>query len=90
MLKMEISTAVFFYMLFTAVLMLVMWSFFSFGTRLRTFASDEKYIWHCHICAHTYVDSRNEEISVCPRCASYNERAVTAKEPEGFQGRLER
>ncbi|MDP8299842.1 MAG: hypothetical protein P9L88_08090 [Candidatus Tantalella remota] len=71
---MDISTALFVYLLFTAVVVLIVWSFLNFGTRLKTFSSDEKYIWHCSICANTYIDSMHEDISKCPRCNSYNQR----------------
>ena len=74
MIKLDISMAIFFYLLFTAVFMLVVWSFFDFGTKLRTFSSDEKFIWHCSICTLTYVDSVHDEVSRCPRCGSYNQR----------------
>ncbi|MFQ5952431.1 MAG: hypothetical protein ACE5JK_03395 [Candidatus Omnitrophota bacterium] len=74
MIKVDISTALFLYLLFTAILILVVWSFFSFGTKLKTFSSDEKYVWHCSICVYTYIDSKNENISRCPRCKSYNQR----------------
>ena len=74
MIKMDISMALFLYLFFTAVFILIMWSFFDFGTKLKTFSSDEKYIWHCSICSFTYIDSRHEDISKCPRCGSYNQR----------------
>lgn len=74
MIRMEISTALFFYLLGTAVLMLLAWSFFDFGTKLKTYSSDEKFIWHCSICTFTYIDSRHDNISKCPRCGSYNEK----------------
>ncbi|GEM_PF-539670 len=75
MIKVNISTALFLYLFLTAVVILIIWSFFSFGTKLKTFSSDEKYIWHCSICALTYVDSINDVVSKCPRCASYCQRA---------------
>jgi len=74
MIKLDISMALFLYLLFTAVLILLVWSFFSFGTKLKTFSSDEKDIWHCNTCTFTYIDSRHDEVSKCPRCGSYNER----------------
>ena len=74
MIKVDISTALFLYLFFTAVLLLILWSFFNFGTKMKTFGSEEKYIWHCSICTLTYVDSRHENISKCPRCGSYNEK----------------
>ena len=74
MIKLDISVALFIYLFFSAVLLLLVWFFLDFGTRLKTFSSDEKYIWHCHICSFNYIDSRHDEFSVCPRCASYNQR----------------
>jgi len=74
MIKVDISMALFLYLLATAVLMLIIWSFFDFGTKLKTFSSDERHIWHCKICAFTYIDSKQEEISLCPRCGSYNQK----------------
>lgn len=74
MIKLDISMALFLYLLGTVVFILFIWAFFDFGTRLKTFSSDEKYIWHCTICSFTYIDSRHEDISKCPRCNSYNER----------------
>lgn len=74
MIKLDISMAVFFHIFFTAILILMVWSFIDFGTKLRTFGSDEKFIWHCPICANTYIDSRHDDISRCPRCKSYNEK----------------
>ena len=74
MIKLDISTAIFLYLFFTAIVILIVWSFFNFGTRFSNYIADEKYIWHCPICAYTYIDSRHEDISRCPRCGSYNER----------------
>lgn len=82
MIKIDISTALFFYMLFSTMLILVVWGFFDFGTKLKIFGSDEKYIWHCSICANTYIDSRHSDISRCPVCGSYNEKIINKDLPE--------
>ncbi len=74
MIKLDISMALFIYLLVTVVGILIIWCFFNFGTKLKVFSSDEKDIWHCSICSFTYVDSKNSEISKCPRCSSYNQR----------------
>ncbi|MGB2600227.1 MAG: hypothetical protein WBB86_05910 [Candidatus Omnitrophota bacterium] len=74
MIKVDLSTALFLYLFSTAVVVLILWSFFDFGTKLKTFSSEEKYIWHCSICVHTYIDSKHENISICPRCKSYNQK----------------
>ena len=93
MIKIDISTALFLYLFFSVITVLVAWLFMDFGIRLSTFSSEEKYIWHCTICTHTYIDSRNDEISICPRCHSYIERAskktddlhvLSSKAPKGI------
>ena len=74
MIKVDISMALFLYLLVSTVSVLVAWSFFNFGTKLKNFSSEERYIWYCGICGNTYIDSRHEDISQCPRCGTYNER----------------
>ncbi len=80
MIKMDISTALFLYLFFSTIFVLIVWSFFDFGTKLKTFSSDEEYIWHCLICAFTYIDSRHDEFSKCPRCDSYNQKLKNGAE----------
>jgi hypothetical protein len=74
MIKVDISMALILYLFFSTVVILILWSFFNFGTRLKTFSSEEKHIWHCNICANTYIDSKHEDISKCPICGSFNEK----------------
>ena len=85
MIKVDLSTAIFLYLFFTAVFILMLWSFFDFGTKLKTFGSDEKYILHSTICAHTYIDSKHESVSRCPQCKSYNQRIDRESFREKFQ-----
>jgi len=77
MIKMDLSVALFLYLFLTTVFILLVWSFVDFGTKLKTYSSDEKYIWHCSICSNTYIDSMHDDISKCPRCSSYNQRDVS-------------
>ncbi|MFH1846157.1 MAG: hypothetical protein ABH869_01220 [Candidatus Omnitrophota bacterium] len=78
MIKVDISTALFLYILFTTVSILIVWAFFNFGTKLKSFGSEEQHVWNCNICTITYIDSSSREISKCPRCGSYNDRINTA------------
>ncbi len=80
MIRLDISVALFIYLLLTVGVVLLIWLFFNFGTKLKTYASDEKYIWHCSICTNTYVDSRHDEISKCPKCGSYIEKIDEVQE----------
>ena len=35
---------------------------------------DPRFIWFCSVCSYTYVNTKEETISVCPRCGSYNKK----------------
>ncbi|MBF0215645.1 MAG: hypothetical protein HQL30_01475 [Candidatus Omnitrophica bacterium] len=74
MIKLDLSTALFVYLFFTVIAVLLLWLVMDLGTKLKTYSSDEKFIWHCNICANTYIDSRHEAISKCPRCGSFIEK----------------
>ncbi len=74
MIKLDLSTFLFLYLLLSAVLLLIAWASLDLGTKMKTFSPDEKFIWHCNICDHNYIDSINDEISKCPRCGSYTEK----------------
>ena len=74
MIKIELSLAVCLYLLFSVMGILVLWVFFGEKNIFRRINPEEKFVWQCKICTFFYVDSQNEEISVCPRCGSYNSR----------------
>ncbi|HTY44958.1 MAG TPA: hypothetical protein VMD52_03090 [Patescibacteria group bacterium] len=35
---------------------------------------DSRFIWFCSVCTYTYVNTKEDVISVCPRCGSYNKK----------------
>jgi hypothetical protein len=35
---------------------------------------DAKFIWFCSICSYTYINTKQDIISLCPRCGSYNKK----------------
>jgi len=35
---------------------------------------DAKYLWFCSICSYTYINTKEDVISACPRCGSYNKK----------------
>lgn len=35
---------------------------------------DPKFIWYCSICTYTYINTKEEVISICPRCGNYNKK----------------
>ena len=35
---------------------------------------DARFIWFCTVCSYTYIDTKENLLSVCPRCGSYNKK----------------
>lgn len=81
MIKLDISQAVFLYLLFTVVGVFVLWMFFEEKLKFTYFREEDAYVWQCNICTYTYVDSLNRKISRCPRCNSLNERIEHQNKP---------
>ena len=75
MFRMDVSTAVFLYVMSSLAVVFFLWIFFEKKTVLPKFVREEADVWECVICAHTYVDSTHHEISQCPQCKSYNKKS---------------
>jgi rRNA maturation endonuclease Nob1 len=72
MIRLSISDLIFFYILFSVVIILIVWIVYS-HRKMRSVAHKEiDYIRKCSVCLNTYVDSKYEDISLCPLCGSYN------------------
>ncbi len=78
MIKLDITTLVFFYILFSAMSILTLWAFKGYRRSWKRKGGETDYIWKCSVCLHDYIDSRHDDISVCPLCGSYNKREVTS------------
>jgi uncharacterized paraquat-inducible protein A len=74
MIKIELSWAICLYLIFTVIAIFVLWAFFERNRKNTKINPEEKFVWQCSICTYFYVDSQNEEFSICPRCGSYNKR----------------
>ncbi len=74
MIKIELSLAVALYLIFSVIGIFILWFFLEKNKNFKRTNPEEKFVWQCSICTFFYVDSRNDEISVCPRCGSYNKR----------------
>ena len=75
MFRLDVSTAVFFYVMSSLVVIFLLWIFFEKKSILPKYVREEADVWECGICAHIYVDSTHQEISQCPQCKSYNKRS---------------
>ena len=74
MFHVDISTAVFFYVMSSLVFIFVLWILFEKKTTLPKYVREKADVWECSICAYTYVDSTHHDISQCPQCKSYNKK----------------
>lgn len=75
MIKLDISTLIFIYLLASVGGVVAAWIFFG-HKHLRRYEGrrDTDYIWKCSICLNNYLDSGDEKVTVCPVCDSYNTR----------------
>ena len=78
MLKLQISTLIFLYIFFSVISILVIWVIYGYRRAKRFQLKDVEFIWKCSICLATYVDSKREDITVCPQCGSYNKKEPKA------------
>lgn len=76
MIKLDISTLIFYYVLFSVIFILIGWIISAYKKVRWVQRKDVEYIWKCDVCLNIYIDSRHEEISVCPLCGSYNKKGV--------------
>lgn len=76
MLKLDISTLVFVHIAVSVVVIIIIWllSGYRRGGRPNGTAKDMSSLWKCSVCFNIYVDSKNDEISTCPMCGSYNKK----------------
>lgn len=74
MIKLDISTIIFFYTLFSAIIILIIWVIAGYKAIKKVAPKYADYLWKCTVCANTYIDSKHVDMSSCPLCGSYNKR----------------
>lgn len=74
MIKIDISLLIFFYIFFSAIIILFVWVIAGYREKKDISPKDIEYIWKCKVCSNVYIDSRHEDMSECPLCGSYNKR----------------
>jgi rubrerythrin len=60
--------------LFIILLGFIFASLIKVDMKYRDYSLDPRYIWYCSICTYTYVDTKQDVLSLCPRCGSYNKK----------------
>jgi rubrerythrin len=73
MIDLDFSVGIAVYFLAFLAFMLAAW-FLNREEKGKDLSLDPKIIWFCSVCTYNYIDTRQESISVCPRCGSYNKK----------------
>lgn len=73
MINLDFSFAISVYFAIFIGVILLIWML-SRKEKDRDLSLDPKFIWFCSICTYTYVNTREEKISICPRCGNYNKK----------------
>jgi len=73
MINLDFSIAVALFNLLFLFIILILW-LFGRKQKEKDFTLDPSYIWHCSICTYTYINTKEDLISVCPRCGNYNKK----------------
>ncbi|MBP7216319.1 MAG: hypothetical protein KBA46_03435 [Candidatus Omnitrophica bacterium] len=73
MITLDFSFAIAIYTLGFSCVVLVVW-LFSNKQREQRLSLDPRFIWFCSVCSYTYINTKEDLISTCPRCSSYNKK----------------
>jgi len=73
MIDIDFSLAIALFNLIFLTAILIFW-IFSKKQKDKDLTLDPKFIWFCSICAYTYINTKEDAISVCPRCGNYNKK----------------
>ncbi|MBL7151152.1 MAG: hypothetical protein ISS32_01740 [Candidatus Omnitrophica bacterium] len=73
MISIDFSQAIALYIFIFIDAILIFW-IFSRKQKDKDLTLDAKFIWFCSVCTYTYINTREEAISTCPRCGNYNKK----------------
>lgn len=74
MINVDFSWALALYIVLFLAAAFAVWFLSSRKQEDKDLSLNPKFIWHCSVCTYTYINTREEMISVCPRCGSYNKK----------------
>ena len=73
MISIDFSLGLSLYILFFLNLILIIW-LFGKKQKDKDLSLDQRFIWFCSVCTYTYINTKEDTISTCPRCSSYNKK----------------
>lgn len=74
MIRLTITSLIALYIIFSVIITIIIWVIFGYRELKKFTPKDIDFIWKCSVCYNTYLDSKHEDISICPLCGSYNKR----------------
>lgn len=74
MISLDFYSAVALYVFLFLSVILLIWVFAK-KEKDKDLSLDPKFIWFCSICSYTYINTKEEVISSCPRCSSLNKKS---------------
>jgi len=77
MISIDFSLAIALYTIFVLVAVLAVWMFAKMEEK-KDQTLDPRFIWFCSVCTYTYINTKQDKISTCPRCGSYNRKEAEA------------
>lgn len=76
MIDLDFRTAVAGYIIIFLAVIFILW-FTGKKQKDKELLLDDKFLWFCSVCTYTYISTKVEAISICPRCGSYNKKPLT-------------
>jgi hypothetical protein len=73
MIRLDFYSAVGLYIFLFLGIILIIW-LISRRDKEQDLNLDSRFLWFCSVCTYTYVNTKEEKISACPRCGSYNKK----------------
>jgi hypothetical protein len=73
MIHLDFSYAVAIYTIISVGIIFLVWLTGKKG-KDKDLSLDERFIWFCSVCTYTYINTRDENFTLCPRCGSYNKK----------------
>ncbi len=76
MINLDFRVAVAGYILIYLAVFFILWLSFR-KQKDKELLLDDKFLWFCSVCTYTFINTKEENISTCPRCGSYNKKRLT-------------
>jgi hypothetical protein len=73
MIILDFGWAVGVFIFLTFNLLIFAWVFLR-KEKVKELSLDPKFTWFCDVCTYTYINTRQDVISNCPRCGSFNKK----------------